>query len=68
MVLIRYCTGNSTVYLSTFVQGKQCDLVEAIKECKVVIEILRLEQADDSVWDELYQAAVDMGQHFDIAS
>ncbi|KAJ8314827.1 LOW QUALITY PROTEIN: hypothetical protein KUTeg_006977 [Tegillarca granosa] len=56
----------STVYLPVFLQGKECDLVEAMKECKVVVDVLRQERADESVWDELYQSAVDIGQPLNI--
>ncbi|KAJ8318382.1 hypothetical protein KUTeg_003473 [Tegillarca granosa] len=56
----------STVYLSVFLQGKECDLVEAMKECKVVVDVLPQERADESVWDELYQSAVDIGQPLNI--
>jgi hypothetical protein len=53
----------STVFLSKFLQGIECDLLEATKECETVIELLRL---DESVWDELYQSALDLSEPFDI--
>ena len=56
----------STVYLSKFLQGIECDLLEATKECKTVIELLRAERLDESVWDELYQSALDLSEPFDI--
>jgi hypothetical protein len=34
----------STVFLSKFLQGIECDLLEATKECKTVIELLRAER------------------------
>jgi hypothetical protein len=37
------------VYLSTFPQDNECDLLEAIKESKTVIEMLRAERQDESV-------------------
>ena len=44
----------------------ECDLLEATKECKTVIELLRAERLDESVWDELYQSALDLSESFDI--
>jgi len=43
---------HSTVYLSTFLQDTECDLLEVIKESKTVIEMLRAERQDESVRDE----------------
>jgi hypothetical protein len=40
---------NITVYLSTFLQDNESDLLEAIKESKTVIEMLRAERQDESV-------------------
>jgi hypothetical protein len=34
---------HSTVYLSTFLQDTDYDILEAFKECKTVIEMLRAE-------------------------
>jgi hypothetical protein len=34
----------STVFLSKFLQGIECDLLEATKECRTVIELLRAER------------------------
>ena len=56
----------STVFLSKFLQGIECDLLEAIKGCKTVIELLRAERLDESVWDELYQSALYLSEPFDI--
>jgi hypothetical protein len=39
----------STVFLSKFLQGIECDLLEATKECKTVIELLRAERLDESI-------------------
>ena len=39
----------STVYMSKFLQGIECDLLEATKECKTLIELLRAERLDESV-------------------
>jgi hypothetical protein len=41
----------SKVFLSKFLQGIECDLLEATKECKTVIELLRAERLDESVWE-----------------
>ena len=56
----------STVFLSKFLQGIERDLLEATKECKTVIELLRAERLDESIWDELYQSALDLSEPFDI--
>jgi hypothetical protein len=52
------------VYISKFLQGIECDLLEATKECKAVIELLRAERFDESIWDELYQSALDLSEPF----
>ena len=54
------------MFLSKFLQGIECDLLEATKEGKTVIELLRAERLDESVWDELYQSALDLSEPFDI--
>jgi hypothetical protein len=40
---------HSTVYLSIFLQDTDYDILEAIKESKIVIEMLRAERQDESV-------------------
>jgi hypothetical protein len=40
---------HTTVYLSTFLQDTDYDILEAIKESKTMIEMLRAEQQDESV-------------------
>jgi hypothetical protein len=55
-----------TLNFPKFLQGIECDLLEATKECKTVIELLRAERLDQSVWDELYQSALDLSEPFDI--
>ena len=40
---------HSTVYLSTFLQDTDYDILEAIKESKTMIQMLRAEQQDESV-------------------
>jgi hypothetical protein len=44
-----------------------CDLLEAAKEGKIVIEMLRRERQDALVWDELYQTALDLAEPLEIA-
>jgi hypothetical protein len=56
----------STVHLSTFLLGVECDLLGAVKECKTVVEMLRSERNDDTVWNELYQTALDIAEPFEI--
>jgi hypothetical protein len=40
---------HSTVYLSTFLQDTDYDILEAIKESKTMIQMLRAERQDESV-------------------
>ena len=40
---------HSTVYLSTFLQDTDYDILEAIKESKTMTEMLRAERQDESV-------------------
>jgi hypothetical protein len=40
---------HSTVYLSTFLQDTDYDILEPIKESKTVIEMLRADRQDESV-------------------
>ena len=40
---------DSTVYLSTFLQYTDYDILEAIKESKTMIQMLRAERQDESV-------------------
>ena len=56
----------STVHLSTFLQGVECQLLEAVNECKTVVEMLRSERDDDTVWNELYQTLLDIAEPFEI--
>ena len=56
---------HSTVYLSTFLQDIDYDILEAIKESKTMIEMLRAERQDESVYDELYQSALNLAKSFD---
>jgi hypothetical protein len=58
---------HSTVYLSTFLQDTEYDLLEVIKQSKTVIGMPRAERQDESVWDELYQYALNLAKSFDIS-
>lgn len=55
-----------TVHLSTFLHGVECDLLEAVTECKTVVELLCVERNDDNIWNELYQTALDIAQPFEM--
>ena len=44
-----------TVSLSKMLQGKNVDLIEAAKEVSVVINVMKVERDDPSVWKELYE-------------
>ena len=48
---------STTVALSTMLQGQSINLVEAAKESKVVISVLREERNDQTVWSELFDRA-----------
>ena len=58
---------HSTAYLSTFFQDTECDLLEAMKESKTAIEMLRTERQNESVWDEVYQSTLNLVKSFDIS-
>jgi hypothetical protein len=58
---------HSTVYLSTFLQDTEYDLLEVIKQSKTVIGMPRAERQDESVLDELYQYALNLAKSFDIS-
>lgn len=57
---------SGTVALTKFLQKPECDLLEAVKEAKVVIQRLRDERNDPLVWDELYTRAIDIAATFNI--
>ena len=48
---------SNTVALSTMLQGLSISLIEAAKESKVVISVLREERSDQTVWSELFERA-----------
>ena len=51
---------STTVALSTMLQGQSIDLIEAAKESKVVISVLREERNDQTVWSELFERAKEL--------
>lgn len=57
---------SSTVALSDFLQRPRCNLLEAVREGKVIIRMLQNERADDSVWDALYDEAVNLAAEYEI--
>ena len=56
----------SIVHLTTFLQSKDCDLVEAVRECKLVIDQLSAERIDETVWDSLFDLAVTIAGKLEI--
>ena len=46
---------SNTVALSTMLQGQSTNLIEAAKESKVVITLLRVDRNDQTVWSELFE-------------
>jgi len=45
---------------------KSVDLVEAVQEARVVINIVRAERGDRSVWKEVYERGKQVAAEFDI--
>ncbi|CAC5367314.1 unnamed protein product [Mytilus coruscus] len=58
----------SIVHLTTFLQSKSCDLVAAVRECKLIIDQLSDERNDDAVWDALFDQAVTMADKIEVLS
>jgi hypothetical protein len=58
---------NGTVALIIFSKSKQCDLIEAINESKVVVQRLRDERNDPSSWDVVCDKTVEIASEFEIA-
>ena len=56
----------SVLPLSTFLQAKQCDLLEAAKEATSIISVLQWGRDNQEAWDTLYDSAVDLAAQFDI--
>jgi len=42
------------------------DLLEAVREAGVVVDILRAERQDEAVFDAIYQKAVDIAAEFQV--
>ncbi|XP_068675681.1 52 kDa repressor of the inhibitor of the protein kinase-like [Montipora foliosa] len=57
---------SNTVSLSKMLQGKNVDLVEAAKEASVVINVMKVERDDPSVWKELYERGKQLADDVDI--
>ena len=53
----------ATTALSVYLQGKSCDLLEAVRESMSVIRILKDERNDDNVWQALFDVAVEMAEN-----
>ena len=47
----------NTVALSNMLQGKSINLLQALKEARVVINVITEERNDPMVWDALYERA-----------
>ena len=56
----------SLLPLTTFLQAKQCDLVEAAKEAVIVISQLEQERADTEMWNTLYKDAMELAAKFEV--
>ena len=56
----------SLLPLTTFLQAKQCDLMEAAKEVVTVISQLEQERAETEVWNTLYEDAVELAAKFEV--
>lgn len=58
---------SGTVCLTANLQSKQCDLVEAVREAKVVVQMLKNERTDEAVWDELFEASRQIAESVGVA-
>lgn len=47
-------------------EGVEYDLLKAVKECKTFVEMLCSKRNDDTVWNDLYQTALNITEPFDI--
>ena len=54
--------------LSALLQAKDQDLLEAVKECRAVINILQAERADDNVWEAIFRKSEEVGATHNIAA
>ena len=52
--------------VTTCLQAKLCDLVEAVKEAVTVITQLQQERADPEVWNILYEGAMELTAKFEV--
>ena len=52
--------------LTTFLQAKQCDLLEAAKEATTIVSLLKEQRADPTAWDTLFDNAVDLAAKFNV--
>ena len=57
---------SNTVSLSKMLQGKNVDLIEAAKEASVVINVMKVDRDDPSVWKELYEQGKQLAADVDI--
>ena len=55
-----------TVALSESLQKQDTDLVKAVMEPDVLVNILPKLRRNDDQWDEIYQIAIDMTTSYDI--
>lgn len=54
------------VQLSALLQKKECDLVLAVQEAKVVLKIIQAERDDPAVWDALVDSATEIASSIDV--
>ena len=47
-------------------QGNSVDLIEAAQEARVVINVMKAERGDSSVWKEVYERGRQIAAEFDI--
>ena len=57
---------SNTVSLSKMLQGKNVDLIETAREASVVINVMKVERDDPSVWKELYERGKQLAADVDI--
>ncbi|XP_060598675.1 zinc finger MYM-type protein 1-like [Ruditapes philippinarum] len=57
---------NILVGLTGILQEVSMDLLEAVREAGVVVDILRAERQDDAVFDAIYQTAVDIAAELQV--
>lgn len=57
---------SALVSLSAILQKKDCDLLQAVTETKVVRRMIENERNDDSVWDALYEKALELATDVDV--